>query len=164
METNTVRKSHQDVTKANIIAECCSYHDSVRGRLVDGSIKKVQEKFSFVSVRSVSRIRSAYQKGGMVMKFGTNRAGKCGAKSKLDEELTIHYRQIMQEYANSWRRLTIRLLKAELKKRGFTLSTSTIFEHLKLLNAKKVNLRIKPSLAEKQFLEMLIQISTVTSL
>ena len=81
METKTVRKSHQDVTKANIIAECCSYHDSVRGRLVDGSIKKVQEKFSFVSVRSVSRIRSAYQKGGMVMKFGTNRAGKCAPRA-----------------------------------------------------------------------------------
>lgn len=163
MERKTVKKPHQDVTKANIIAECCSYYDSVRGRLVDGSIKKVQEKFSFFCAICITNL-VGLPEGRYGHEVWHQPRWKMRAKSKLDEELTIHYRQIMQEYANSWRRLTIRLLKAELKERGFTLSTSTIFEHLKLLNAKKVNLRIKPSLTEKQFLEMLMQISTVTSL
>ena len=100
-----------------------------------------------------------YKASGEMVQLGTRRRGKCGRKSRLEAELTKQYREILLEYARSWVRVTFRLLREELKKRGFTLGLATVQNHLKLLKTRKVNLRIKPSLTEEQKMQASTSIS-----
>ena len=88
------------------------------------------------------------QGGIQFPKFESKRVGHCGRRSKLTQELRGMYNEIGQEYADNWMRLTDRLCQEELHVRGVDIARATIQRHFKLLKAKRVNLRIKPTLSE----------------
>ena len=77
------------------------------------------------------------------------RKGKCGRISKLTEPVKEVYRDIISRYAFSWTRLSEAKLWEELKKKGLNFSTSTVHEHLKLLEKRYKKVYLKPILSEQ---------------
>lgn len=140
--------------KTAILAECSKWSDPFTGRLVNNSLKNIVKKFKPISRRTIQRIYGNFkrdQKGGLLIpKIAIKRKGRCGRHSKLTNDLRQVYIKIGQEYANMWLRLTVRILQIELSKAHFHLSLITISHHLKLMNSKIHNIKIKPDLSPSQ--------------
>jgi hypothetical protein len=121
---------------------------------MDGAVQKIAKEIGDISSRTVKRIWSTYREriltSGPIVDMSSRRAGNCGRKSMLTAELRDVYIDILQSYANLWIRLSNASLVKELSTRGFNLSRCTVQNHLKLLNARKTNLRVNPTLTEAQ--------------
>jgi hypothetical protein len=83
------------------------------------------------------------------MDHGAARRGNCGRISKLTEPVKVAYREIFSRYAYSWTCLSEAKLWEELGKKGYTFSTRTIHEHLKLLKKRYKKVYLKPILTEQ---------------
>lgn len=135
-----------------IVRLCLFWCDHESGKLVDGSIAKIAKEVGGVSRTTVDRVWKTYRKRtmteGLDVDIKCRKAGNCGRKSKLTPALRELYRSIAQEYANLWLRLSNVAIVREMGARGISISRSTVQQHLKILKAHKVNLRIKPLLTE----------------
>ena len=58
--------------------------------------------------------------------FSLNRKGRCGRPTLLTDELKDSYRKIIERYAYSWKYLSRRKLRSELRKDGRNLSLGAI--------------------------------------
>lgn len=120
-----------------ILVECALRTDPDTGNLVRGATKAIKAILPHFSERTISRYYSSYRaqkKNGIRVPDLTNkREGHCGRKSKLTEEVTGIYREIMQDYVNLGKCLSYRMLKAELDERGIKLALSTVQDHCKQL-------------------------------
>jgi hypothetical protein len=136
-----------DKARVGIITECFKHFNSNTNRIRYGGYYYVKQKYPNVGMSTIRLVFSDFLKH---RKFTSLKKGKVGRKSKLTPELREQYRRIMQDYANMWIRTTTVILQKELRDAGFPLSTSTIWSHLKTMNAHRKNLRIKPSLSVAQ--------------
>ena len=137
--------------KVTILAEYMRLFDNVCGKLpYYGAMKIILQRFAPFSRATVYRIVEEHENHGDQTDFTSKRFNRCGRKSKLTEELRETYVQILTEYSRLWIRCTTDIWRSELEDAGFPLSRSTVQFHLKLLNRKKVNLKIKPSLSPIQ--------------
>lgn len=141
--------------KQRILIECMRSIDPATGKLRAGTIKKIQTEIIQVSRGSIIKIHREYQEQlaiGVFPELPHDRRKKnSGRKSKLlDAELRQAYIDICQEYADMWLHLTYELLRIELYRGGYELSTSTIHKHMKSMNKRTVNVKLKPTLSEAQ--------------
>lgn len=136
--------------RTRILVLCAKNFNPVTKQLKNGSMKEISMECGGVSESTIKRIsrvlREMTPEDNLADILRSHRQGRCGRSSKLTPELRTEYLRIFQEYANAWMRVSERMLRAELIAAGHTLSRSTIHAHLKILNAKKKNLRIKPQL------------------
>ena len=135
------RKQLNGDERAAIAAECARYTDLTTGKIVKRGLTEINRLFK-VSPATIKRINSDFKRQKAAGVLGPNLRHKKGAgrPSKLTTELKIVYRDVAQEYANLWIRLTTRMLQSELRSQGISLSTSTIHAHLKLMNAREKNM------------------------
>lgn len=131
-----------------IVAACSKWSDPATGKLVYGGLKSVMKQFPHVSSASIKRFYALLKANPNAPDLSRKRLKRCGMSSLFTEAVRAEYIRIAQEYANMWIRLTQTLLRKELSDAGFHFSAGTIHNHLKLLKAKRVNLKIKPALTE----------------
>lgn len=143
-------KESSAARKVEIITACAKYCDRLTGKLEYGALKILQDMFKPISERTIQRYWFEMNVHGAAVLITNKKAGIVGRGSKLTDEVRLQYTEIAQEYATDWIRLTESLLREELNNRGFHFSTSTVHEHLKLLKAHHVNLRLKPTLTPMQ--------------
>jgi hypothetical protein len=140
--------------KEEILRRCMFFCDHKTGRIVRGGIGVIMREMKPVARRTISRLWASYRAqisaGNRSPNTKSKRKGRCGRKSMLTEVLRAHYTAIAQEYANSWLRASNVAFQRELADRGINLSRKTIQTHLKLLKARRVNIRIKPTLTHAQ--------------
>ena len=80
--------------------------------------------------------------------FSANRKGRRGRPSLLTNELKESYRKTIERHAYSWRRLSIRKLRSELRwETGHELRLRTAHERLRRMKSKHKAIRAKPTLS-----------------
>jgi hypothetical protein len=138
--------------KYAIVAECHKYRDQISGRLQDGALKVISEKFNGVSARAIrgycQEAKKQEDAGMLSIDLSSKKKGKVGRKSKLTDEVKDIYIDIIREYAHSWRHLPERLLSEKLKEHDIVLPISTVHSHLKQLNAHHKVIKLKPLLTQ----------------
>jgi hypothetical protein len=146
------RKDHSIKKKQGILLACMFWCNAEGGRLVDGAMADILKKFAPTSATTVKRIWAEYRQGVLLGNHEPNltnkRIGRCGRKSMLTPELRLAYRDVGQEYANKWMRLSSVLVVKELAARGHQVSRQTVLNHFRILKARKVTLRLKPLLTQ----------------
>ena len=70
-------------------------------------------------------------------------------KSHLTEEVREDYVELIAEFAHTWRRLIIRHLHLLMRGKGYEFCTTTVFNHLKLMNMRYKTIHLKPILTER---------------
>jgi hypothetical protein len=120
--------------KLAIVAECFKYCQPDTEEIVNNGYLMVKEKFPSVSLYSIATYFKEFKRqqraGNLVPNLASKRVGGRNVRNKLTPELTIRYREIMQDYANSWTRLTVAMLATEI---GGGIGVATVHRHLKVL-------------------------------
>ena len=70
-------------------------------------------------------------------------------KSHLTSDVREDYVDLIAEFAHTWKRLTIRHLHLLMQGKGYEFCTTTIFNHLKLMNMRYKTIHLKPILTER---------------
>ena len=79
--------------------------------------------------------------------FSPNRKGRCGRPTLLTDELKDLYRKIIERYAHSWKCLSRRKLRSELRKDGHNLSLGAIQSRLMRMKSRHKAIKAKPMLS-----------------
>jgi hypothetical protein len=80
--------------------------------------------------------------------LNSKKKGNVGRKSMLTEAIKDVYRDIIKEFAYTWRRLTHRVLRSKLFEAGYDFGLATVQRHLKVLKARHKVVKLKPLLTE----------------
>jgi hypothetical protein len=139
-----------DPIKLVVAAFLAQHLNSVTGKLRSGAYELAMAEFPNIARSTLERYWAEYKRTGGAGMAVNNLKGRCGRKTKLTAVLREIYREICIRYSRRWIRLTVRLLQDELDRSGNHLSTSTIHNHLKIMKARKYNVRIKPLLTRAQ--------------
>jgi hypothetical protein len=138
--------------KAAIVNEATKYRDQVTGRLPKNALKAISLKFDGISERTIKSYCTSAKRqeeaGILSIDLNSKMKGVVGRKSKLTEALKDVYRDIIKEYAYTWRRLTHRVLRSKLSDAGFDFPLSTVQAHLKVLKARHKVVKLKPLLTD----------------
>ena len=143
--------------RSALVIECAKYFDMNIQRFPDGALAAIRTHFApskAVSTRTIKRYWDDYHRqqndGVLAPNISNKRKGNCGRHTLLSPELREAYRVIMQEYADLWMSLSLRMLKVELLGVGHDLSNHAIFNHLKVMVSRNINLRVVPTLTAAQ--------------
>ena len=131
------RRSAQGTLRNEAVVKLCLFWcDHGSGRLVDGSVQAIMKEIGTISEATVRRIWRTYRERvssqGVLADMISRRKGNCGRKSSLTPALRQHYKEIAQEYANLWLRLSNVAMVQELAHRGIKLSR-TVQNHFMIL-------------------------------
>jgi len=121
------------------------------GKLFNGALEKLANEKG-VGVPRVRRLITAYNKAketNQVPSFGHHKKGNVGRKTKKTEKVVRDMKTINKENLKRPRKTTVRMMKAELDKRGESLSIGTVAKYIKEEGGQTRWWHVKPLLQDE---------------
>ena len=107
----------RDISQAarnTVVMKAQGYINQESGKFIHKGLKALMRDLAEIGLRigesSVKRLLTQFRKqtadGNAAIDFPARRKGHCGRKSKLTEEVKEVYRELIREYAYSWKKIT----------------------------------------------------------